>query len=128
VKVYVDGTLDATVDTYAATASYRVQAWAKSWSTAGSHTIRLEVVGTAGHPRIELDAIAILGASEPPPVGGTPPPVGGTPPPPAGLTPPPTEVAPLVRSGDGPPVCRWPSRACCSSAWWPWRAPCAGGR
>jgi len=59
-KVYVDGVLSATVDCYAATTAYRVQAWQKTWTTSGTHTVKLVVVGTAGRPRVDLDAFAVL--------------------------------------------------------------------
>ncbi len=60
VKVYVDGVLSATVSTYSATTAYRVQVWAKTWTTSGTHTVKLVVVGTAGHPHVDLDAISIV--------------------------------------------------------------------
>ncbi len=60
VRVYVDGVLAATVSTYATTTAYRSIAWQKTWSSAGTHTIRLVVVATAGHPRVDLDAFAYV--------------------------------------------------------------------
>lgn len=61
VKIYVDGSATAIVlDTYAATTAYQRLAWTKTWSTSASHTIKLVVVGTAGRPRVDLDAFAIL--------------------------------------------------------------------
>lgn len=60
VKVYVDGTLRATLDLFAATTTYRRVAFAWTWSTAGTHSIKIVVVGTAGRPRVDLDAIEIL--------------------------------------------------------------------
>jgi hypothetical protein len=59
-KVYVDGVLVATVSTYATTTSFRRVAFAKSWSTSGYHTLRIVVVGTAGHPRVDVDALEVL--------------------------------------------------------------------
>ena len=61
VQVWVDGVLAATVDTYAATTTYRRAVFSRSWSTYASHTIKLVVVGTAGHPRAELDAFEVVG-------------------------------------------------------------------
>jgi hypothetical protein len=61
VRVYVDGVLAATVDTYAATTAYRQVVWSRSWSTYASHTIKLVVVGTAGHSRADLDAFEVVG-------------------------------------------------------------------
>ncbi len=59
-KVYVDGVFVATVDLYAASASYRSVAYARTWSGLGTHTIRIVVVGTAGRPRVDLDAIEFI--------------------------------------------------------------------
>jgi spore germination protein YaaH len=60
VKVYLDGSLVATVDAHAASLGFRSVAWSRTWATSGTHTIRLVVVGTAGHPRVDLDALEIL--------------------------------------------------------------------
>jgi hypothetical protein len=60
VKVYMDGVYTATVDLYRATTQYRVLAWARTWASTRTHTLRLVVVGTAGRPRVDLDAIAVL--------------------------------------------------------------------
>ncbi|HEX5826518.1 MAG TPA: Ig-like domain-containing protein [Candidatus Limnocylindrales bacterium] len=59
-KVYVDGTLKATVDTYSATSRYRVQKWAINWSTVDWHTLKVVVAGTLGRPRVDVDAFAVL--------------------------------------------------------------------
>ena len=60
VKVYVDGVYVKTVDAYAATSSYRVLAYTRTWSAVGTHTLRLVAVTTASRPRVDLDAFAIL--------------------------------------------------------------------
>ena len=60
VKVYVDGVYVKTVDTYAATSSYRVLAYTRTWSATGTHTLKLVAVVTASRPRVDLDAFAIL--------------------------------------------------------------------
>jgi hypothetical protein len=67
VKAYVDGVLAATLNTYSAATAYARQAWSKTWSASGTHTVKLVVVGTAGHPRVDLDAFGLLL----PAVGGT---------------------------------------------------------
>ena len=59
-KVYVDGVLKATVDTYSATTTTRVIAWQQSWATAGFHTVRIVVLGTVGRPRVDLDAFVVV--------------------------------------------------------------------
>lgn len=60
VQVWVDGVLSATVDTHAASTAYRQIVFSKAWSTYASHTIKLVVVGTAGHPNAVLDAFEII--------------------------------------------------------------------
>jgi hypothetical protein len=59
-KVYLDGTLVATVDTFAAQAGFRRVGFAKTWSASGCHTIRIVVVGTAGRARVDIDAFEVL--------------------------------------------------------------------
>jgi hypothetical protein len=59
VRVYVNGTLVATVDLSGPT-QFRTVAWQRTWSTVGTRTIKLVVAGTAGRPRVDLDAIAVL--------------------------------------------------------------------
>lgn len=59
VEVWVDGALAATVTPNAAT-SYRQVVFSRAWTTYGSHTIKLVVVGTAEDPRAELDAFELL--------------------------------------------------------------------
>ena len=43
-----------------ATTKYRALAWQKTWSTSGTQTVKLVVVGTSGRPRVDLDAFAVL--------------------------------------------------------------------
>ena len=59
-KVYVDGHYVKTLDLKASTTRYRAVAWSWGWTTSGTHTVRLVVVGTAGRPRVEVDAFAIV--------------------------------------------------------------------
>lgn len=59
-KVYVDGVYRKTVDLYRATAYPRAVVFSAAWSTIGNHTVRIVVVGTAGRPRIDLDAMSTL--------------------------------------------------------------------
>ena len=49
-----------TLDLKASTTRYRAVAWSWGWTTSGTHTVRLVVVGTAGRPRVEVDAFAIV--------------------------------------------------------------------
>ena len=57
--LFLDGTRVGTVNLDAASAS-RVLVYAKSWAASGKHTLRIVAVGTAGHPRIDVDAFAIV--------------------------------------------------------------------
>jgi spore germination protein YaaH len=59
-KVYLDGVLVATIDTGSVTTAYHRVAFAKTWSASGFHTIRIVVAGTAGRPRVDVDAFAVL--------------------------------------------------------------------
>ncbi len=60
-RIYIDGVYKETVDLRSPTAAqYRYQAFAKRWPTVGTHSVRVVVVGTAGRPRVDLDAFAVL--------------------------------------------------------------------
>ena len=59
-KVYIDGVLVARVGLYAATTRARVLVFTTRWAAIGTHTIKVTVVGTAGHPRVNLDAFVRL--------------------------------------------------------------------
>jgi hypothetical protein len=60
VRVYLDGDLVATVDTHASSLEFRYVAWSRTWASAGTHTLKLVVVGSAGRPRVDLDALEVL--------------------------------------------------------------------
>jgi len=60
VQVYVDGVLISTTDLYAVTATGPVSAFVRTFSTSAAHTIKLVVVGTAGHPTVVLDAFGVI--------------------------------------------------------------------
>jgi hypothetical protein len=55
--IYVNGTKVATVDLYSATAQAQRVVWARSWTSSVSRTVSIRVAGTAGRPRIDLDAL-----------------------------------------------------------------------
>jgi GH25 family lysozyme M1 (1,4-beta-N-acetylmuramidase) len=59
-KVYIDGVYTATVSLYKSTSVSRSLVYAKGWATNGTHTIKIVVVGTAGHPRVDIDAFVRL--------------------------------------------------------------------
>ncbi|HTK44178.1 MAG TPA: glycosyl hydrolase family 18 protein [Patescibacteria group bacterium] len=60
VKVFLDGALVATIDTHASQLAFRSVAWSRTWAGIGTHTLKLVVVGSASHPRVDLDAFEIL--------------------------------------------------------------------
>ncbi|MEA2548494.1 MAG: hypothetical protein QOE42_1092 [Chloroflexota bacterium] len=59
-KVYIDGVYATTVNLWASTGHSRAIVYARSWSTSGAHSIGIVVVGTAGHPRVDVDAFVRL--------------------------------------------------------------------
>ncbi|MEA2609432.1 MAG: hypothetical protein QOJ75_1675, partial [Chloroflexota bacterium] len=88
-SVSIDGTLAGTVNTYRAASAARLMVFARTWSTSARHVIEIRATGTAGHPRVDLDAFVVLtpvaSTAPPPPPSPTP-----TPTPPAAPTPTPT--------------------------------------
>jgi len=59
-KVYVDGVYRAKISTASPTTRYRQLVWQSGWSSPGTHTIKIVVLGTPGHPRVDFDAITTL--------------------------------------------------------------------
>jgi hypothetical protein len=60
-NVYIDGSFVATVDLYSSTTtSAQAIAYTYAWPAVASHTIAVEVVGTAGHPKVDVDAFVRL--------------------------------------------------------------------
>ena len=59
-RVYVDGVLVKTFDAGMVSTQFRYVAFAKTWSASGFHTIRIVVDGTAGRPRVGVDALEVL--------------------------------------------------------------------
>jgi Bacterial Ig-like domain (group 3) len=55
--IYVNGSRVATVDLYAPTAGLRRVVWVGTFATSASRTISIRVLGTAGRPRVDLDAV-----------------------------------------------------------------------
>jgi hypothetical protein len=58
-RVYVDGKLVKTVSTFSSRFVARRTLFTRSWSTQGSHTLKIVVLGTAHHPTVAIDAIAV---------------------------------------------------------------------
>ncbi len=59
-KLYVDGVYVSTISLYRSHFAPRIVVAARSWSSSGAHTVKLVLVGTARHPRFDVDAFAIL--------------------------------------------------------------------
>jgi hypothetical protein len=75
-RVYVDGVLKARVDLHSASRQARRIVFSRKWAAAGSHTIRIEVIGAgaaSSGSRVDLDAFVTLVSGAPPPAGGSPP-------------------------------------------------------
>ena len=77
--VYINGVFAGTVDTYSTSSAARLMVFSKTWTRSARRTVEIRVAGTAGHPRVDIDAFVVLT-----PVAGT------TPPPAPAATPTPT--------------------------------------
>jgi GH25 family lysozyme M1 (1,4-beta-N-acetylmuramidase) len=60
VWIYVDGAYAASVSLRSSTGQSRAIVFARNWLTVGTHTLKIVVAGTAGHPRIDVDAFVRL--------------------------------------------------------------------
>ena len=58
--VYVDGAFATSVDLHASSGQSRAIVFARNWSTVGTHTLKIVVAGTAGRPRVDVDAFVRL--------------------------------------------------------------------
>ena len=58
-RVYIDGRLAATVNLQGSPAARRI-VYVAAWSSTGTHTIRIAVLGTSGHPRVVVDGFVVL--------------------------------------------------------------------
>jgi subtilisin len=58
--VYIDGVNRGTIDLRSSVSVARKIAYARSWSTSGTHTIELRVAGTSGRPSVSLDGFVVL--------------------------------------------------------------------
>jgi hypothetical protein len=59
-RVYVDRVLQGTYSTYRSATITRRIITGRAYATSGAHRFVIEVVGTAHHPRVDLDAIVVL--------------------------------------------------------------------
>jgi hypothetical protein len=63
-RVSVDGTAVATINLHSSTVQPRKAVFTYAFSSIAKHTIKIRVLGTAGHPRIAIDGFAVVdGAS-----------------------------------------------------------------
>ena len=58
-KIRIDGTYVRTVNLYSSSFIARKVVLSASWATSASHTLVIEVVGTAGHPYVAIDDLAV---------------------------------------------------------------------
>jgi hypothetical protein len=59
-KVYVNGAYLTTIDLRASATAYRRIDWARTWTTSAKRTVKIVVSGTAGRPRVDVDAFLVL--------------------------------------------------------------------
>ena len=55
--VAVDGTRVATINLYAKAVHSRELVWHHAWGSFGTHTVTIKVVGTKGHPSVDVDSL-----------------------------------------------------------------------
>jgi hypothetical protein len=59
-RIYVDGVYRGTISTYSTTTKVRQVVYQFTWATPGTHKFKIYVVGTTGHPRVDVDAFVVL--------------------------------------------------------------------
>ena len=59
-RLYVDGAYVSTIDLHRSSWTPRIIVAARSWSSSGTHSVRLVSLGTRGHSRIDVDAFLVL--------------------------------------------------------------------
>ena len=59
-RVYVDGVIVSSVNLRSSTSAYRRVVFGRAWPSAGTHTVMVQVAGTAGHPRVDVDAFIVI--------------------------------------------------------------------
>ncbi len=67
-RISIDGTAVATVSLYSATTQARRIVFTRTFSSAGTHRLTIRVLGTHGHPRINVDGFAVVDSASPYPV------------------------------------------------------------
>lgn len=59
-RVIVDGSYAKTVDLGASSSKAQVVVFSRSWTTSAAHTVRVEVIGTPGRARVDIDGFVIV--------------------------------------------------------------------
>ena len=59
-QIWVDGTLASTVDTYRSRLAARRVVFTRAWTTRARHVVKVVILGTAGRPRVDLDAFLVI--------------------------------------------------------------------
>ncbi len=59
-QIWVDGSLAATVDMHRSKLYSRRIVFSRSWASSGSHAVKVVVLGTSGHPRVDVDAFLVI--------------------------------------------------------------------
>jgi GH25 family lysozyme M1 (1,4-beta-N-acetylmuramidase) len=59
-RIYLDGRYIKTISLRTSTGHSRAVVFARNWGVNGTHTLRIVIVGTAGHPRVDVDAFVRL--------------------------------------------------------------------
>jgi hypothetical protein len=59
-SVWIDGALAKSLGLHAKTLTPRRVVFTRTWAASGTHTIKVVVAGTDGHPRVDLDAFVII--------------------------------------------------------------------
>ena len=63
-RVYVDGKLSKTVNLWASGYVPNRVLYTVKWADMGSHSLKIVVLGTAGHPTVAIDAFVVRGAAK----------------------------------------------------------------
>jgi hypothetical protein len=59
-RILIDGVVVGTVNLQSTTTSYRRVVYVRSFGALGPHTIQIVVLGTAGHPRVDIDTFVVV--------------------------------------------------------------------
>ncbi len=60
-KVYIDGALISSANTYSATTIHRRVVFTRAFTSSGTHTIKVVCTATKNHPMVDVDAFLVVG-------------------------------------------------------------------